>query len=48
MKFGIDLYPHFSIELSGASAFEFAVRQVQVAHDVPFVAQEVELVRWAT
>lgn len=36
LKFGIDLYPHFSTELSGASAFEFAVRQVQIAHEVGF------------
>ena len=28
LKFGIDLYPHFSIELSGPAAFEYAVRQV--------------------
>ena len=31
MKFGIDLYPHFPIDLSGASAFDSAIRQVQAA-----------------
>ena len=36
LKFGIDLYPHFSIELSGPAAFEYAVRQVRAAHEGGF------------
>ena len=36
MKFGIDLYPHFPIELSAPTAFDYAVRQVQVARKVGF------------
>ena len=32
MKFGIDLYPHFSVDLSGPMAFEYAIRQVRAAH----------------
>lgn len=36
MKFGIDLYPHFSIDLGGPAAFEYAVRQVRAAHENGF------------
>jgi alkanesulfonate monooxygenase SsuD/methylene tetrahydromethanopterin reductase-like flavin-dependent oxidoreductase (luciferase family) len=36
VKFGIDLYPHFSTDLSGPRAFEYAVRQVQVARESGF------------
>ena len=36
MRFGIDLYPHFSPELSGRKAFEYAVRQVHAARDTGF------------
>ena len=36
MKFGIDLYPHFSTDLSGPRAFEYAVLQVRAARDSGF------------
>ncbi len=36
MKFGVDLYPHFSKELSGPEAFEYAVRMVQAAREGGF------------
>ena len=36
MKFGVDLYPHFSTDLSGPKAFEYAVRQVQAAKETGF------------
>jgi alkanesulfonate monooxygenase SsuD/methylene tetrahydromethanopterin reductase-like flavin-dependent oxidoreductase (luciferase family) len=36
LKFGIDLYPHFSVDLSGPAAFEHAVRQVRAAHEGGF------------
>ena len=36
MKFGVDLYPHFSRELDGPTAFKYALRQVQTAREVGF------------
>ena len=36
MKFGIDLYPHFSTDLSGPRAFDYAVKQAQAAKDGGF------------
>ena len=36
MKFGVDIYPHFSTELDGPTAFKFALRQVQTAREVGF------------
>ena len=36
LKFGIVLYPHFSGDLSGPQAFEYAVKQVRAARDNGF------------
>ena len=36
MKFGVDLYPHFTTELDGPTAFKYALRQVQTACEVGF------------
>ena len=36
MKFGVDLYPHFSRELDGPTAFKYALLQVQTAREVGF------------
>ena len=36
MKFGVDLYPHFSTELDASTAFQYALRQVQTAREAGF------------
>lgn len=36
MKFGVDLYPHFPVELGGPTAFEYALKMVQAARDNGF------------
>ena len=46
MKFGVDLYPHFSNELDGPTAFKFALRQVQTAREVGFDGCSSQFLYW--